>query len=173
MELSRELIRLIKNIRELFGHDIWRHVQQLQSVVDNYRHQNDDRISRLQTVSQSIHSQLLALSSCIHDGMMHDEGWCFIELGRRIERASITCRVLDAFTNTVDHADLMLALRIADCDITWRVRHGHQVHPEGLKQLLLHSRQHPRSLHFLFDVIERRLVQLLPATIGTLTRSLC
>ena len=96
----------------------------------------------MQRIANDLHGQLLALSSCIHDGMVHDEGWCFIELGRRIKRTIVSCRILDAFGEEQDPQNLMLALRIGDCDITWRVRFGQQAHAEGLK-LLLQSTDHP------------------------------
>ena len=177
VSLCHNFIRLVNNIRELFNADIWRHLRLMQQVLTDYRINQNNILGSSQRLCNRIHGQLLAISSSLHDGMMHDETWSFIELGRHVERSQITCRILHAFSSnsdasstettqtnyaTYDSQDLILALSITDSDLIWRTRHGDRIDQQQLHQFLIHHHQHPRSLQFIYDALERRLNQLLP-----------
>jgi uncharacterized alpha-E superfamily protein len=90
--------------------------------------------------------------------MTHGEGWNFIRLGRVLERADKTSRILDVkyfiLLPTVAHVgttfdDLQWAavLRSASAFEMYRKTHG-RIHPRRVVEFLLLNAEFPRAIHF-------------------------
>jgi uncharacterized alpha-E superfamily protein len=90
--------------------------------------------------------------------MTHGEGWNFIRLGRMLERADKTSRILDVkyfiLLPTVAHVgttfdDLQWAavLRSASAFEMYRKTHG-RIHPRRVVEFLLLNAEFPRAIHY-------------------------
>jgi len=90
--------------------------------------------------------------------MLHGEGWCFYQLGRLLERADKTSRLLDvkyyillpSLTDVgtpLDDIQWAAVLQSASALEMYRKRHGH-IAPEQIIKFLVLDPEFPRSIHF-------------------------
>ena len=87
-------------------------------------------------------------------------GWRFLELGRRIERALMTCRLVRAFAQagTVE-GGLDVLLELADSQITYRQRYVMIAALAPVIDLVMLDPNNPRSVVFQLDRIETHLAR--------------
>ena len=85
-------------------------------------------------------------------------GWRFLELGRRIERAVLTCRLTRAFAepDTPD-GSLDLLLELADSQISYRQRYVMIAALKPVIDLVLLDPNNPRSVEFQLQRVETHL----------------
>jgi uncharacterized alpha-E superfamily protein len=88
-------------------------------------------------------------------------GWRFLELGRRIERAILTGRLVRCFAEAgaVD-GGLELLLELADSQITYRQRYVMVAARAPVIDLVMLDPNNPRSMAFQLDRIETHLSAL-------------
>lgn len=90
--------------------------------------------------------------------MLHGEGWHFYRLGRLLERADKTSRLLDVkyfillpsvtdVGTSLDDIQWAAVLRSASALEMYRKRHGHIV-PEDVVEFLVLDHEFPRSIHY-------------------------
>jgi uncharacterized alpha-E superfamily protein len=90
--------------------------------------------------------------------MLHDEGWHFYRMGRLLERADKTSRLLDVkyfillpsvtdVGTPLDDIQWAAVLRSASALETYRKRHGPIV-PDQIIEFLMLDREFPRSIHY-------------------------
>lgn len=128
------------------------------------------RRTRLGWMAQVI-EQCQTLAGAVSSSMTHDEAYSFLEIGRRLERADMTTRVLDV------QAGILMGQEGSDvhpyADVTWmsvlgslsarqmfrRAGHGGSPGPEAIRFLLKHP-QFPRSVERCLTEISRSLMEL-------------
>jgi len=111
------------------------------------------------------------LSGLLAGVMSHDEVWSFLEIGRHLERADMTSRVIDVQAGvTLDDTDARLQ---PFADVTWssvlRSLSAHQMflrtsrsgvsRPEALR-FLLRNPQFPRSVEHCLTQVSHSLLEL-------------
>ena len=101
-------------------------------------------------------SGLLALEGLAAESMVRDDGWQFLDAGRRIERAVQLANLLDAtVTEARDEAtDSLVAesmLTAAESIITYRRRYRSQAQIETVLDLLVMDPGNPRSIAYQVD----------------------
>ena len=90
--------------------------------------------------------------------MLHDEGWHFYRVGRLLERADKTSRLLDVkyfillpsaadVGTPLDDIQWAAVLRSASALEMYRKRHGH-IAPDKIIEFLVLDREFPRSVHY-------------------------
>ena len=99
---------------------------------------------------------MLALSGLSAESMVRDDGWQFMEAGRRIERALQLCGLLHATVTerrdaATDSLVLESALTACESIITYRRRYRSRAQIETALDLLLLDTGNPRSLVFQVD----------------------
>ena len=85
--------------------------------------------------------------------------WRFLELGRRIERAIVTCRFVRQFGARPDRS-LDILLQLCDSRITYRQRYVMVAARAPVIDLTLLDPSNPRSVAFQFDQIEHHLTAM-------------
>jgi uncharacterized alpha-E superfamily protein len=101
-------------------------------------------------------TSLLALAGQAAEGMVRDQGWRFLDAGRRLERALQVCALLRA-TVTVSHdtaTDSLLLeslLTAAESIITYRRRYRSHAQLATVLDLLLLDPENPRSVGYQVD----------------------
>jgi uncharacterized circularly permuted ATP-grasp superfamily protein/uncharacterized alpha-E superfamily protein len=103
---------------------------------------------------------LLALSGLAAESMVRDDGWQFLEAGRRIERGTQLCALLSAtVTSSRDDATDSLVLEsvltAAESIITYRRRFRSRARVDTVLDLLLLDGTNPRSLAYQVDRLTR------------------
>jgi uncharacterized alpha-E superfamily protein len=103
---------------------------------------------------------LLALSGLAAESMVRDDGWQFLEAGRRIERGLQLCALLSATVATrrddaTDSLVLESVLTAAESIITYRRRYRSRARVDTVLDLLLLDAGNPRSLAYQVDRLDR------------------
>ncbi|MBK4732859.1 alpha-E domain-containing protein [Oxynema sp. CENA135] len=122
------------------------------------------------------------LSSHLFAGIMdatmtHNEGWHFGQIGRLIERADKTSRILDVkyfillpsvqdVGTTLDEIQWMSLLRSASAYEMYRKRQ-HRITPKAVADFLILDANFPRSIRFCLISAEQSLHQITGTPLGT------
>ncbi|RBP51268.1 circularly permuted type 2 ATP-grasp protein [Arenicella xantha] len=98
-------------------------------------------------------SNLLALAGIVNESMIRDTGWLFVELGRRMERASQTASLLRAllFSRLGDFQESItletLGMSVESL-ISYRRRFGGALKTNYMLELVLMDASNPRSIEY-------------------------
>lgn len=96
-------------------------------------------------------TRLASLSGLGIESMSRETGWYFMNIGKRIERASYTIRLVTSVLNlsTLYNKSMFEALlNINDIKITYRRRYRYRIEAESVLDILLFDETNPRSLAY-------------------------
>lgn len=146
-----------RTIRESISPEMWEQVNTFYLTV-NAAAANE----RLRASSSSFFSEVKKASQLFHGitdaTMLHGEVWHFYSLGRLLERADKTSRLLDVkyfmllpsvadVGTPLDDIQWAAVLRSASALEMYRKRHGH-IAPEQIIDFLVLDHEFPRSIHY-------------------------
>jgi len=101
------------------------------------------------------------ISGLINENMVRSHAWRFLEMGRRVERATNICRIARRFgSSECKQDDLNVLLDLCDSQITYRSRYLAPPMHELVLDLILFDANNPRSLLFQVNALEDHLQQL-------------
>ncbi len=155
--------------RVIFPESAWQIVNELHHFVNDTSLEAVTRRSRLSWMD-SVVRQCQLLAGLLGGVMSHDEGYSFLEIGRYIERADMTTRVLQV------QSEILMAADATDspyADVTWmgvlqslsarqmyrRAVSGGVSGPDALR-FLLRDPRFPRSVEHCLTGIARSLLEL-------------
>ncbi|HOX67066.1 MAG TPA: circularly permuted type 2 ATP-grasp protein [Burkholderiaceae bacterium] len=149
-ERLRQLSRVAFNLRDRMSADHWRSLNQLISDPVFQRGLSSTSLGlplAMGWLDRAVTS-MMTLSGFVLDGMTRGVGWRFLSIGRRIERLSTLCNVLQVAINEGRSHGLDWLLEYGDSTVTYRSRY--LVAPEWLPvlDLLLRDEVNPRSIAF-------------------------
>ncbi len=102
-----------------------------------------------------------ALSGLAAENMVRGHGWNFHDMGRRIERAIHTVRLLMGFAqDRASSDDLTVLLDLCDSQISYRMRYLGGLSLNPIRDMLTLEPENPRSLAFQIDRIVEHLSAL-------------
>jgi uncharacterized alpha-E superfamily protein len=102
-----------------------------------------------------------SFSGLEQENMNQHAGWRCLELGRRVERALVTCRYLRQFAfGPAPDGALDLLLELADSQITYRLRYIMVAARAPVIDLVALDPNNPRSLTYQLTRIETHLAAL-------------
>lgn len=165
-----------RTIRESISPEMW------EQVNTSYLMVNAIAADRLLMVSPSgFFSEIKKASQLFHGvtdtTMLHGEGWHFYRMGRLLERADKTSRLLDvkyyillpsltAVGTPLDDIQWAAVLRSASALEMYRKRHGH-IAPEQIIEFLVLDHEFPRSIHYCLTIANDSLHAISDTPIGT------
>lgn len=168
-----DAMRLTYTVRDRIAVEMWRSVQRISQesahLKQNWGRGDTVRLAHLDTLL----SGLSGFSGLTAESMTRADGWRFLDLGRRIERALQSCQLLDATLATPgedESVSLELLLEIADSIMTYRSRYLATLQPAPVLDLLLTDESNPRSIGFQLTCIMEHITQL-PGDENRATRS--
>ncbi len=149
--------------------EAWEVLNQLHLWVAATRHQAIDRRTRLGWAAQLIR-QCQLLSGLLESTMSHDDTYAFLEIGRGLERADMTTRVIDVQAGILigqrdgntPYSDLtwMAVLRSLNAHQMFQRTAGSTVSGPAAMHFLLRDPQFPRSIERCMIQISRALLEL-------------
>jgi uncharacterized circularly permuted ATP-grasp superfamily protein/uncharacterized alpha-E superfamily protein len=147
-------------IRDRFSPDAWGALNDLASLIGAPLAIGSSETAITERVEAGLRI-IAALSGLAQENMTQRAGWRFLELGRRIERALVTCRLVRAFAHAaaVD-GGLDVLLELADSQITYRQRYLMVAALAPVIDLVMLDPNNPRSAVFQLDRIETHLAAL-------------
>jgi uncharacterized circularly permuted ATP-grasp superfamily protein/uncharacterized alpha-E superfamily protein len=147
-------------IRDRFSPDAWRAINDLATLASAPLSVGPLESAMMERVEAALRI-VAALSGLAQENMTQRAGWRFLELGRRIERALLTCRLVRSLAHS-DRADggLDVLLELADSQITYRQRYLMVAALAPVIDLIMLDPNNPRSVMFQLDHIETHLSAL-------------
>jgi uncharacterized alpha-E superfamily protein len=167
-----------RSVREIISTEMWEHINHAYLMVMD--------AARAKTPLEAPHDFFAAVkqASQLFVGityltMSHTEGWHFGRLGRLLERADKTSRILDVkyflllprpvdIGTTVDELQWAAVLRSASAFEMYRKRFG-GITPSKVVEFLMLSRRFPRSVRYCLNKGERSLHAITGTPLGTWT----
>jgi len=147
-------------IRDRFSPDAWRALNDLVLLLNAPLPAGSAESGMIERVEAALRI-ISSFSGLAQENMTRLGGWRFLELGRRIERAILTCRFVRTFAgpDAVDEG-LDVLLELADSQITYRQRYVMIASLAPVIDLIMLDPGNPRSVAFQFDDIEEHLAAL-------------
>ena len=169
-----------RSVREIISSEMWLQLNKFYLMV------NDADSSGTGIESPHDFYSQLKLSSHLFTGvtdatMTHGEPWHFCRLGRKLERADKTSRILDVkyfillrsvadVGTPLDDIQWAAVLRSASAFEMYRKRHG-RISPKGIVQFLLLDAEFPRSIRFCLDAARTSLHAISGTPLGSFRHS--
>ena len=155
--LARESQRTASVIQERLSGDAMRLIGRLVKQLDIGGSAGLDEAEAFARSDEALNT-IAAVSGLSQENVNRVAGWRFLEMGRRIERASNTCRFARVFAATsgpAEHLDALLDL--IDSQITYRSRYLVGVSLAPVRDMVLLDPYNPRSMAFQVDRILEHL----------------
>jgi uncharacterized circularly permuted ATP-grasp superfamily protein/uncharacterized alpha-E superfamily protein len=147
-------------IRDRFSPDAWRAINDLATIIAMPLASGTNESAITERVEAALRI-VASLSGLAQENMTRLAGWRFLELGRRIERAILTGRLIRCFALPgAAEGSLDLLLELADSQITYRQRYVMVAAPAPVIDLVMLDPNNPRSMAFQLDCIEAHLSAL-------------
>jgi uncharacterized circularly permuted ATP-grasp superfamily protein/uncharacterized alpha-E superfamily protein len=161
--LFQAIQRIAPTVRDRLSADMWNVVNDLlRDARLRLEGQPGDADRLLEGMDHTI-GVCAAFHGMASENMTRGSGWRFLDLGRRIERASHgTSVVRDIFAASGHGSEpwLRLLLELCDSSITYRTRYMAAVQPALVLDLLLCDDTNPRSVAFQLQLISEHLDKL-------------
>jgi uncharacterized alpha-E superfamily protein len=144
-----------RSVREVISSEMWEQINRFYLTVSNGAARRRPILDSFQFFSEvKLHSQVVA--GVADNTMSHGDAWHFFQLGRHLERADNTSRLLDVkyflllptpedVGGAIDEMQWSIVLRSASAFEMSRKRHG-RIGPEQVIDFLLVETEFPRAI---------------------------
>jgi len=168
IESARENAR---SVRELIPSELWQALNSFHLMLRS-RDLVGDLASQPYDLYEAVKQRCQTVAGVVADTMTRDDGWRFLTIGRRLERAQMTCRLLSVRyrgLTVVSFHEWLAALKSASAAEAFRKAHRGSTHPGDVVDFLLLSPVFPRSVLFCLRAAEAEL-DVLGTEFGRMTR---
>ena len=154
------------SVRDRLSVDTWRVVNDVELRMRELSRHPPKELARALDVLDPLVTALVAFSGLTQENMTHNEGWQFLETGRRLERGVNLANLLKSTLVPVGPAaeEILLVeavLGVTDSTITYRRRYQAGTRIGALLDLVLQDEGNPRALAYQLVQLER-LVDNMP-----------
>lgn len=149
-----------RTTREVLTPALWEELNELHLYIKEHASDATSRRNRYEFLQQVI-QKCQQISGLIENVICRTQGYRFLQLGRHIERADMTTRILDAGVNLAkiretdeetnlryDNVMWRHMLSSLDALTMYRLRIGPRVHSKGVRTFLLKDISFPRSVNY-------------------------
>jgi uncharacterized circularly permuted ATP-grasp superfamily protein/uncharacterized alpha-E superfamily protein len=168
-----ETHRVARALRDWLSLDAWRAVAHLdQELRRPYAASEASTPRALVDLLNRVVTLLAALEGLLTESMTHDQAWRFLDIGRRLERASLVIGLLRSALGTASPREgpvLEALLEIAASSTTYRRRYLATLQAAPVVDLLLCDETNPRSALFQFEALAAHVEALPRAARATRT----
>lgn len=149
-------------LRDRISVDAWLILNQLDRQFAAVAPAEAFRVSAAQDRLNHVIVTLSAFSGLVMEGMTRGDGWRFLDIGRRLERAVQMTGLLryGLHSDTPDIGALEAILEMADSSITYRSRYLTSLQTDLVLDLLLVDEANPRSVGFQLARLKEHVDQL-------------
>ena len=165
-----------RSVREIISREMWEQVNAFYLMVKDAA--QGYSLSELHDFFTEVKMASHLFAGVMDATMLHNEGWHFGQIGRLLERADKTARILDVkyfillpsvkdVGTTIDEIQWMALLKSASAYEMYRKRGQHRITPTRVAEFLILDREFSRSVQFCILQVERSLHQITGTPIGT------
>ena len=150
----KELTRLASLVRDWISPDTWHRINVTAEKFRNSAEKEWRDITDVVSSTNSLVGDIASVSGLVFDGMNRGPSWRFLELGRCIERASSTARLLlsgEWKRGPTSPALLKSLVEVLDVRMTYRFRYRENFYRNAVLDLTITDETNPRSLAFQLD----------------------
>jgi len=161
--MASELQRLAMLVRDRTSHDLWRVLTRLDELLTLPEGNPDPLLGDFGGVLNQTLLHLAALHGIARENMTRAQGWRFLDIGLRIERAVYLCAFLDASLRSpeADNPSMLeTVLEVCDSTLTYRSRYNLLPHIVPVYDMVLLDDTNPRSLLFQFNQLVKHFERL-------------
>jgi uncharacterized circularly permuted ATP-grasp superfamily protein/uncharacterized alpha-E superfamily protein len=145
------------SLRDRFAPDFWRLASRPPPELDSHRP------AALLRAARELVERFSAISGLAAEDMVRGPAWRFLDMGRRVERALSTCRMVRQLGSSEHEADALgVLLDLCDSQITYRSRYLAAPMRAPVFDLLLLDPDNPRSLIHQVQAIAGHIAALPP-----------
>ncbi|MEE3716540.1 alpha-E domain-containing protein [Tumidithrix elongata RA019] len=166
LQAARENAR---SVREIISSEMWEQVNDFYLFVKDAS--PGQPLSGLHEFFNKVKLSSHLFAGVMDATMTHNEGWHFGQVGRFLERADKTSRILDVkyfillpsvthVGTTIDEIEWMALLKSASAYEMYRKRGLHRITPHQVAEFLLLEREFPRSVQFCVLQAERSVYMI-------------
>jgi uncharacterized alpha-E superfamily protein len=160
------LVNAAWSVRDRLSADTWRVVNDIERNLRALTKDPPRALSVALDKLDPLITSLVAFSALTHENMTHNEGWHFLEAGRRLERGSNLATLLQTtlVPTGADYEETLLVeavLVVTDSLITYRRRYMAGTRIGALLDLVFQDELNPRALAYQLVTLEP-LVQRMP-----------
>jgi uncharacterized alpha-E superfamily protein len=145
-----------RTVREIISSEVWEAINSLYHAVE--KHNRKRKIDDLQNFFHSVQQSNHLLCGLIENTMSHGEGWHFARVGRLLERADKTARILDVkyflllpqgehVDSPYDTVEWGSVLKSVSGFEMYR-KQFHRANFRDVTQFLILDKDFPRAIHF-------------------------
>ncbi len=161
--IAAEMQKLAMLVRDRTSNDLWRVLVQLGEVLAP----PERKLARLAADGNAVLNQTLLHLAAFHglarENMTRAQGWRFLDIGLRLERAVYLCSLLDCALRSPEGNNpsvLEAVLEVADSSLTYRSRYTLLPNMAAVYDLLLLDDTNPRALLFQFNQLVKHFERL-------------
>ncbi|NJL00916.1 MAG: alpha-E domain-containing protein [Spirulinaceae cyanobacterium SM2_1_0] len=165
-----------RSIREIISSEMWEEVNAFYLMVQEAA-AAPLSVDALPVFFEQVKRSSHRFAGVMDATMTHNEGWHFGQLGRLLERAEKTARILDVkyffllpsaqwVGTPLDQIQWIALLKSASAYEMYR-KQQHRITPSAVADFLILNRHFPRSIHFCVAQAEQSLHQILNTPVGT------
>ncbi|MEN9205809.1 MAG: alpha-E domain-containing protein [Thermostichales cyanobacterium BF4_bins_65] len=176
VKLARENAR---SIREIISSEMWEQINAFYWMVKDAV--KGDPMTRLPAFFAEVKMASHLFAGVMDATMSHNEGWHFGQVGRYIERADKTARILDVkyyillpspkdVGSALDEVQWMALLKSASAYEMYRKLGKHRITPYQVAEFLIFNQDFPRSIQFCLGAADQSLHQITGSPLGTWQR---
>jgi len=156
------------SVRDRLSADTWRVVNDIELRLRALTKQPPTELAEALDELDPLITSLVAFSALTHENMTHNEGWHFLEAGRRVERGTnlailLGTTLVPVTAETEENLVVEAVLGVTDSLITYRRRYQAGTRIGALLDLVYQDETNPRALAYQLVKLER-LVQEMPRT---------
>ncbi len=164
-----------RSVREIISSEMWEQVNTFYLMV---KEASDGKgLAELSSFFAEVKMASHLFAGVMDATMSHNEGWHFGQIGRLLERADKTARILDVkyfillpsvkdVGTVLDELQWIALLKSTSGYEMYR-KCQHRITPQSVAEFLILDREFPRSIQFCLIQAERSLYQITGLTQGT------
>ncbi|NER79425.1 MAG: alpha-E domain-containing protein [Leptolyngbya sp. SIO1D8] len=164
-----------RSVREIISSEMWEQVNAFYLMVKEAA--TDASQSNLHVFYPEVKMSSHLFAGVMDATMSHNEGWHFGQVGRLLERADKTARILDvkyyillpsakAVGTPLDDLQWVALLKSASAYEMYR-KCQHRIKPDRVIEFLVLNREFPRSIQFCLMTAEQSLHEISGTALGT------
>ncbi|MDI1362592.1 circularly permuted type 2 ATP-grasp protein [Methylotenera sp.] len=152
-------------VRNLWSSDTWRVIDEIKSHLEQSQQLTESTLWNIQEHMDGLITALSAFSGLIMESMTRGNGWLFLDLGRRLERALLLISLLRSCFSTaqVEGAEQLLMESLLDTSdnlICYREHYRNSIELPSFIELLMLDKNNPRSLAYQFNRIQKHVSKM-------------
>jgi len=178
LTIARENAR---SVREIISSEMWEQVNLFYLMVKEASQKQHLTLTQLPSFFAEVKTASHLFAGVTDATMSHNEGWHFGRVGRLLERADKTARILDVkyfillpspndVGTALDELQWIALLKSASGYEMYRKRQR-RINPDGIANYLILDREFPRSIAYCLLQAERSMHEITSTTLGSWNNS--